>query len=279
VEFLLVALGAFLGTRGNTGRLASYILFWFGGAVKFYPFALLLTIARERLAVAMGLAALGFAAIAGYVLAYRDILAKLSAALPPFEYNTDVFGAACLPFGLADWLTLPVFAGRALMWALFAGFGFVAWRIARRLQAILRAPDFAAVNFQLLLAGAVVLFGCFFMGPSITYRSIFLLLLLPGLFDLVQKPGLRQLAVAALGITIVCLWSELLRQWGEAAIDHMLDIVAPTRGDSLWGELPSMIFFIGRELLWWWLVALLGAIIGVFLLNTRSVRELIPAPN
>lgn len=275
VEFLLVALAVFLATRSAAGRLGSYMLFYSGGTIKFYPFALLITIARERLAMAIGLATLGFALIAGYILVYRDTLTKLSAALPHFEYNTDVFGAVCLPFGLADWLMLPMSAGQALMALLVAGFGFVAWRIAPRLQNTWTATDRQTVNFHLLTAGAIVLVGCFFMGPSISYRSIFLLLILPGLFDLARKPGLRILARSAIAVTIFCLWSEFFRQWGEVAIDRLLDMVAPARGDALWGDLPSMIFFVGRELLWWWLIALLSTIVGVFLFNARAVREIL----
>ena len=63
-----------------------------------------------------------------------------------------------------------------------------------------------------------------------------------------------------------------MRQWGEAAIDRVLDMVAPMRGDSLAGDVPSIVFFIGRELLWWWLIALLAAMIGVFLVTSPAVR-------
>ena len=274
VEFLLIALGAFLASRGRAGRWGSYLLFYAGGTLKFYPFALLLTIVRERRGAAIGLATLGAAAIADYGFVYHNALAHFGRTLPPFEYNGDVFGAACLPFGLADWLGLPVFAGRALMGALVIGFGVVAWRIARRLQVTLQGSDFDDVNFHLLIAGAIVLTGCFFTGTSISYRGIFLLLILPGLFDLARKAPLRRLAVCAIAVTLLCLWSELLRQWGEAVLDRLLDMAAPMRGDSLMGDAPSIVFFIGRELLWWWLIALLAAVIGVFLVMSRAVRGL-----
>ena len=274
VEFVLIALGVFLAARSAAGRLGSYILFYIGGTVKFYPFALLLTIARERLTLAIGLAAFGLTVIAGYLIFYRDTLTKLKTALPPFEYNTDVFGAACLPFGLADWLVLPVAAGHAMMALLTAGAGVTAWYMARRLRSTLTQADFDTVNFQLLTAGAIVVAGCFFMGPSITYRSIFLLLLLPGLFDLARKPELRRLTAGGVGVVLFCLWSEFFRQWGEAGLDRLMDWLAPMRGDALWGEAPSIAFFIGRELLWWWLVSLLIAVAGVFLADSPALPDI-----
>lgn len=283
LEFVLIVLSGPLSARGRGGRFVSYALYYVGGVLKFYPFALLLMILRERLALAIGLGVACLAAIGSYALIYRHDLSAIGAALPPFEYNADVFGATCLPFGLADWLELPDFAGIALMTVLVAGFGVVAWRIARRIRGELARAGFDGLNLHYLLAGSIVLIGCFFIHTNITYRTVFLLLLLPGFFDLRRTASLRRMFGAAIAAAIFCLWSEFFRQWGDYAIDAVQDLIAPERPDTPLWNAPSMVFFVGRELVWWWLIAVMGAIVGVFALDSPAVqglRRLVrPVPN
>jgi hypothetical protein len=278
LEFALIALSGPLSARGRTGRFVSYTLYYAGGTLKFYPFTLLLMIVRERLMLALSLATVGTFMIGLYVGINWHTLKAIGPLLPPFEYDTDVFGAQCLPFGIADWLGLPELAGSALMALLVAGFGFVAWRLARVLQG--ESLKFDGLNFHYLLAGAIVLCGCFFSRPNITYRCIFLLLLLPGLLELRRISSLRRLCEVAIGITLFCLWSDFIRHWGDLGIDHIEDFVAPDRSDGLLWDAPYMLFFAFRELVWWWLIAFLSAMVTVFVLNSpamREARELFPA--
>lgn len=271
-EFMLVALSGPLTVMGGKSRYGSYALYYLGGVLKFYPFALFTLILRERLylAICLGLAAV--AAIGCYAIAFRNTLFAIGPNLPPFEYNGDVFGGFCLPFGLADWLGWPSAFGGTLMGLLIAAAATNAWRIGRTLYSE-KALVSVTLNAHYLIAGSIVLLSCFLLRPSITYRGIFLLLLLPGFWDL--RRAWPRLFTFAIAVTLICLWSDFFRVWGESGLDHVEDWIAPDRGDALVWDTPSIIYFVVRESLWWWLVSLLAAIIAAFAFGSPAAQELL----
>ncbi len=273
IEFAIIVLSGPLTMWSLTGRRISYGLYYVGGVFKFYPFALLLTVLRERLTIALGLAVATTAMVGLYAFAYRQSFSAISASLPPFEYDTDVFGAACLPFGVADWLKLPGFVGDVLMIVLVALFGVVAGWMVRRIRGEMHRAGCDGLNFHYLLAGSIVLLACFFLRPSITYRCVFLLLLLPGFWDLRAIASLKALFGLAIGITIFCLWSDFFRQWGEYGIDRIEDWIALDRSDALAWDTPYIAFFVVRELLWWWLAAVMSAVVAIFVLDSPAMRD------
>ncbi len=273
IEFAIIALSGPLTMWSLTGRLFSYGLYYAGGVFKFYPFVLLLTVLRERLTIAIGLAVVTIAMIGLYAFAYRQSFSAISASLPPFEYDSDVFGAACLPFGVADWLKLPDLVGDALMIVLVASFGVVAGWMVRRIRGEMRKTGYDGLNFHYLLTGSIVVLGCFFLRPNITYRCVFLLLLFPGFWDLRTVASLKGMFGLAIGITIFCLWSDFFRQWGEFGIDRVEDWIAPDRSDALAWDTPYILFFVVRELLWWWLAAVMSAVVMIFVLDSRAIRD------
>jgi hypothetical protein len=263
-EFVLVALGCAFAGRGVLGRLLAYTLYFLGGVVKFYPFVLLLLVLRERIRLALALAA-GFAVlIFCYAVHYWKALVAIAALMPKLSYEEDTFGATLLGFGLSDefgWSRS--FAIFISILAFAAASAFALW-LASALRRGGRRLDFNDANMRHLLAGAVIIICCFVLQTNITYRAIFLLFLLPGLAELRADAGtklVRRVFGWAIFALMFCLWSECLRRGLESG----LDAVAPDReDDSAWNNL-LVAFFVGREIVWWSLMATTFSVILVFL--------------
>jgi hypothetical protein len=263
-EFALVTLACGLSAYGLSGRMASYVLYFLGGAIKFYPFALLLLVLRERTSRALAFAG-GFALlIVCYAATYWKTLVAVAASMPKLGYDEDTFGGSLLGTGLADEFGWPESAALAISVLAFAAAGAFATWLAVALRRGGMHLDFAKADTRHLLAGAVIVSFCFLVQTNITYRCIFLLLMLPGLADLrthAPTKALRRIFALAVAGLMFCLWSECLRRGVELG----LDAVAPDRDDdSAWNDFLS-VFFVGREIVWWSLIATAVSIVLAFL--------------
>ena len=130
------------------------------------------------------------------------------------------------------------------------------------------------MRYHYLLAGCIVMAGCFLTQTNIDYRAIFLLLMLAGLFELKNvsntKP-LRRTFFFAIWVLLFCLWSDFFRR----GIDSLLDWIAPNRPDPSDWDLVANAFFIGRELAWWWLMSVAAAFVLHFVRTSPSGRAVI----
>ena len=262
-EFVLVAGAVALAGRGTGGRLASYALYYTGGTIKFYPFALFLTVLRERprRALALGVAAVVLVFFCFAV--YWRSLATIRALLPGFTYGADMFGASFLGNGLANKIAFSASIAHAVTAALYAVFGIFAFRLASAWLRREAPPDFATANGRTLLAGAIVMTGCFVLQANVEYRAIFLLFMLPGLHDLgaqAPSPRLRRVFRLAVASLLFCLWGELFRH----GLEYRLDAMAPGRGTLSPASFVSYAFFVCWQLVWWWLMAVSLAIVLMF---------------
>jgi hypothetical protein len=114
-----------------------------------------------------------------------------------------------------------------------------------------------------LLAGALLLSGCFFAGQNVAYRGIFLFLVIPGLSALAQDRDAGAFATAArLAVTGIPLlmWSEAIRLW----IHLTATGVYPPPGfhtslvlEQYW----DFWVWFAREIGWWFLIAFLLTIL------------------
>ena len=265
--FILTVCGVHLVLLPGGFRWAGYGAFVFAALLKFYPAVLMILAARERWRT---LAVTGAAAVAGLaaLLAFAGGDVATSLRVSPYgSPYTDLFGARNLPLGLIALpmaapetydevlrspLPPPALAVYALLAALAAT---VACRSLRRDMAGWPAlPDGHAA---FLVAGAVVIAGCFFATQNIAYRAIFLLLTLPGLFALARADGRYRLLIAGI---VFLLWEEFF---------HHL-VAGPA----------EIGFWLFREAVWWWAVARLASLLGAFLLSCpagRAIRERWPA--
>ena len=269
--FLLVVGALPLLRRSAIAKAFGYGLVFLAGAIKYYPFILFGLVARERLRLGIPIAVAFLVALAAFFSTYAN---QIHEGLPhivrglPFG---DMFGAKNLLFGMflvcRSQHVLPMDPVRFAMITTILVPAIILWAMIRLWQ----ASDIPAAMGRIdearriaLLAGALLLSGCFFAGQSIAYRGIFLFLVIPGLSALAQDRDAGAIASAArLAVTCIpiLMWTEAIRQWVHLAVTgsylspgfHIEAILQP------FNFLP----WFGRELAWWFLIAfLLTVLIG-----------------
>jgi Glycosyltransferase family 87 len=259
VIFLLVlSAGLLLGLKCRW-RLCGYALLTGAALLKYYPAVLLALAGRERrrrTALIAGGAVAAFAIVVAYD---HDPLFRALANIPRASYYTDAFSAQNLPFGLVQGLPNLIKAaplGLALF-AVLAAFAVArAWRTARLLDA--EPVDWTTSEVRFAAIGGLLLTGCFFAAQNIDYRGVFFLFVLPGLLQLrgaaLSMPA-RQLLSRLIAAVVFLMWEEFFRS-------------ALPMGSHVF-----MLFWVLRELLWWWLIAGLAAIAGCHLARLPLLRD------
>jgi hypothetical protein len=285
VIFLLAVLGGHLLTGRLFARLGGYGAFLFAGLLKFYPLVLMVTVLRERLRTAIILGALALVIMAALAASFQTELSHVGKAIPAGSYFTDLFGAVDLPYGLSQLITVAAGAlgvgGYAatvvlghvlpvlLLGILFAGALVCAVILSERHS--VRAA-FAALPIReggLLTVGAVLVCGCFFVGQSVGYRGIFLLLVLPGLLRLshdAKSKTLRGIARHTCWAVVFVMW-VLSLQWSFVAAGLARETIAY---DSPIG----LVHWLLHELAWWWIVTVLLSVLYSFMMDSAASRDL-----
>ncbi|HQT47699.1 MAG TPA: hypothetical protein PLY97_10800, partial [Acidocella sp.] len=95
-----------------------------------------------------------------------------------------------------------------------------------------------------LIGGAAATVFCFYAAQNVYYRAIFILFTLPGLWQLTRGPDATR-ARGMLAVLFLLLWEAIPR-----------DLLAAS------GYATG--FWLMREILWWWLVIQLGALLLAF---------------
>jgi hypothetical protein len=260
VVFALAAVTGILLLRHGGARIWAYAVIVSAALIKFYPAALLILALRERPLPFIAIAAVAASALAAFVGIYHAELALVFANLPRGYYFNDRFGAGDLPNGLATLFPaippLPVLAALVIA----AGCGMAALAFREPSRNVFRLLDPAESMF--LVIGCALMVGCFFAGQSIGYRGVFVIFALPGLFALArmaESSFIRVLFSVSGFLAIFLLWGEFFRLAIGRAIDNT------------WVNLA---FWLGRELAWWWLIAVMGALLLRFALDSEIGRRL-----
>jgi hypothetical protein len=261
VLFFLVAVFVGILSGGKlTARLAAYGLLLLSGLLKFYPFAGLVIALRERPRVFLAVGSVSVGAVLAFFFGYRDELAEMSRNIPQGMVDSDLFGAQNLPRGLAavaqeyapvvreafffKWFQSAVMAG------LMIAAGALAFRIFRNREFAQQIAGLSDRDRTFLTLGAVLIAGCFLTGQSVEYRGIYLILVLGGLIVVGRSTAsgrLRSWATWTCLIILLLMWEGLFRR---ALVQQ--DMIV--RG----------MFWLGRELLWWYLVSVLLAIVAIY---------------
>ncbi len=262
VVFLLVICGALMFTAPRPFRLFSYGLFVAAGLLKYYPLVLLILVAREKRRDALvAAAAAGCTLILFAVAFYLDLRAALASIPAASSYFTDAFSARNLPFGFAEAL-----AGRGggiliAVSLLSALSGVAVARMLRTVRLLGREQlDWAASETQFLVVGGLLVVACFFAGQNVSYRGILLLPVLSGLVCFhrsVKDREVRRFCGQMIAAVLFVMWEECLRRALHA-------VIAPIPGEGLSSRV-EVFFWIGRELVWWWLVVGLAALVLSYL--------------
>jgi hypothetical protein len=268
IVYLLVVSAWMLDLAPRRYRLGAYALYLTAGLLKYYPLALLALVARERWRDALVIA--GTAGSTVVLLAVYDYaeLGKALANLPTLSYFSDSFSALNLPFGFAE--ALAGYGPRSVLGLLLLSL-LVAVAIARTRRTLrLLDPgtlDWEGREAQCLVAGALLLMACFFAGQNVDYRGVYFVLVVPGLVHLhrsSRETAVRQFGAQMIAAALFLMWEEFFRR----AL-HTLVSSAPSEGLSL----PEVYFWIGRELVWWWLVAGLAAIVLLYFRQLPLARD------
>ena len=270
VVFLLVAGGCLLDRARHPWRLGCYALFLAAGLLKYYPLVLLLLIAREPKRTALA----GAAGAAAVVLALAALghadLAKALANIPKLSYYADSFSALNLPFGVGEGIAGPRARRAAGLGLLVLLAVLAAARTRRTARLFSRAPiAWDTPEAPAMLAGGLLVTACFAAGQNILYRGIWFILVMPGLVRLYRFAGegaAKKFLARMIAAVLLVAWEAPLRSAVQAAAGAYL-------GNWLRPRL-ELLFWLGRELLWWWLVSGLAAIVLVWLLQLPLVVEL-----
>lgn len=277
IIFMLALLIALLSARASSLRFAAYALVIVAALLKYYPCVLLALSLRERPArfIAINLAALASAALMAAL--HWSYLVRGLPLIATGPYFTDLFAAKNLPFGLAQ--SLGAILGepapsRLLAFVLYALLTLVCTGLcARILKLVDLRPTLAKLTQQeavLLTIGGLLVTGCFFAGQSVGYRGIFLLLVLPGLLAVRRHAAdrtLHRVVGAASAVLVVLMWEEFFRAklfLGLAAHGFSHGTINAARFD----------FWLARELAWWFLVSVMGAVIVAQLAETGTGQQL-----
>ena len=275
VVFLFVLCAALLWSNSPRSRLLSYAICLVTGLLKYYPLVLLVLIARERWQRALALSFLAAASILLMIFVYRGELALALTNIPKISYFTDGFSVQNLPYGMV-----------AVLWGedarsplapiLLLGLSAaaIAWAWRRVGLLIPCEIDWTVWEMRLLAIASVLLPACFFAGQNISYRGIFILLALPGLLHLrraLADPALRRWITQMIVLCLVIMWGEFFRQvYNTAAGLPSPGFTNDPLAVTLW-----VMIWIGRELVWWWLVAGFMALAAWFVCSLPLTHELV----
>jgi hypothetical protein len=269
VVFLLV-LGAGLMLEGSRRwRLGAYAVLVGAALLKYYPAVLLALVARERRRDALIVAAGAATALGVFAACYHDVLAQSlsnSARLASgLSYYTDSFSARNLPFGLATGLARLNAAGLFAL-ALFAVLAGLALARVRRTVVLLEAAgiDWTGREMRFAAIGGLLVSACFLVAQNVSYRGIYLLLVLPGVVQswrATGNPAARRFLACMVGAVLFVMWEEFLRRGLLAALNEVPG-----------GRIP-MVFWVVRELVWWWLIAALAALVACHVARLPLCRD------
>ena len=269
VIFLIVIAAARLTAHPRFSRFFGYGGFFVAALLKFYPAVLVVMTLRERFPLALLTSAAFIAGGALFVAYYWQDLSYLVTHFPQGSPFTDLFASRNLPAGISQMLALPPagdMAGHALPTLVFAFLLFLWARVAQQTMHAIDLPaDFGDVpdgGRQIFLAGLLLLLGCFFAGQSVGYRGVLFLLVLPALLRMAQT---RPLYRATGLVTLLIMWEEPLRY----AVRRIAQQLPEADGNRV-----IALFWVVRELTWWWLMGTFGGILAAILWDTPSIRAL-----
>ncbi len=286
---VLVFILTVVAVRLWSGRLGSrglgYALMMLTGLLKFYPLTVLLLVLRERIKSFIVLSVLAAMVLLAFAWGFHDELSKALAHIPHGGSFGDFIGATNLPTGSIKLLVRALessglhnaFVLNSIKTAgppalkillLLASLGLGLWLCFRggvresmqRLSPACRG---------LLVAGAMLVIGCFFVGQNISYRSMLLILALPGLSALSTETPTRlgrvTISIAYFAVPFV-LW--------RMGIQGLISDLAPD-GPKLSDETAiGIVHWLADESLWWWIVSVLGSAVIGFVSTSNTAEAL-----
>ena len=278
--YLVSVCAAWLFVRSTLARIAGYGLLLGAGLLKLYPFIALVSISRERLRLCVALAAAALATIALFFWSFRDELHRMARNIPHDSVYSNLIGAIQLPAGLAKALrplispiigtgladsvvSSPVLAVAGVIAPLLAAASIVfALMSSRDIRQAM--PTIPGRPRALFLIGSALVTGCFFTGQSVGYRGILLLLVIPGFLAL-DRPGMPPRLQRIARATLCAILAAMFRLIPLGIFER--EKLYP--GNSALASLT----WLGFEMLWWWIAAVLLGLLGCLLIDSPAAQE------
>ena len=284
VMFLLIVVAALCLEGGPVLRMVGYVVILLAGLLKVYPLAALLLLLRERLRIALALGCAILIGLAAFGWQYRDELTRMLQNIPRGGQFLNNWGAPDLRLGIGTAL-MPILTAMNVDRLDSARVGNLAEQVVAPLLTIVAIGCAIALATHrdlrramatmpeqprlFLLVGAALICGCFFAGPNIGYRGVFLLFVLPGFLGLARisiGTGAARIFRATGHATLGVLWMVLIQR----AVAHGFGgTFFPVGGSAV-----GYAVWILRELMWWWIVTVLLAILIRFALDSPTWREM-----
>jgi hypothetical protein len=277
--FALISIAIVLLERSFVFRLLGYAVILMAALLKFYPAVVFGTVLRENVRYAALIAIVVAVVAMTFVMTLHTELMAALANIPMPSTFVPGFGAMRLPAGMVLLLD-GADVGRVDVW----------WRTAAYVALLLSALTLAvwlstrpalrqavsqlfARELLCLMAGGLVMCGCFFAGSSLYYRGVYTLLVSPGLFATARSCPSRSLGRVVRGTTwllVVLLFSlpvsRLVRhEFGPIDVQD-----APA---------PTVLYWTCRELAWWVVVIVLLAIAAALVRQSSPIIGRIAAWN
>lgn len=270
--FLLVAGGVQLIIRGGIGRYCGYGVFMLAGLLKYYPFALFALAARERLPRLLLIAGGVVLGIAVFVLALYHDLIRSVLLIPTGSPVGDLVGITNIPIAVSEMAGGPSAALINLLLRLLLTSAVVALaiRVARQREFSAAFADMDNAGAIWLVSGCLLMGGCYLLGQNVSYRGIYLLIVLSGFLAMRRAVPGRQLGAGfsiMLFSILPLMWMEAMRHWADLAFG------LPGVPHLVKGSAAALLWF-ARELLWLNLARWLLAIPLLFAAQSTSFREL-----
>jgi hypothetical protein len=268
IVFLLILSGCALDRAPRPWRLGCYALYLFAGLLKYYPLVLLVLVARERQREAFAAAVLALLALLGFAGVEHADLAKALANIPALSYFADSFSAQNLPFGIVAAVSgarssrlAGVFLLSLFLLSLLAALAIArTWRTLRLLDPA--GFDWSSCEARCLPVGALLVTACFFAAQNVNYRGIYFLLAMPGLVRLYRcagEPAIRRFLAQMIAAVLFVAWDDALRRAARP--------IAAMIANDWWRLRIELLFWVGCELAWWWLIAGLAALVLNYLVQ------------
>jgi hypothetical protein len=277
VIFVLAVCGSVLWSRREGCRIAAYPVYLMAGLLKYYPLVLLILLLREAWRRAIMLAMLAGLGILGLIFAYRGELAAAIGNIPKLSPFMDTFSAQNLPHGMLEvlWGPQPLqheLAAFSIWLVLTVATAVIACHRVRLLERC--DIDWTGWEARNLVVASLLLTACFFAGQSVGYRGVYLLLALPGWVSLrllVTDPQVARWLRQMIALTLVIMWLDCVRK----AYDRVTDLGSDAFASSAIKVFIWVQLWVGRELIWWWLMAGMLAIVIAALRRMPLTNEIV----
>ena len=304
VMFLMIMLGVLACRSRLPVRLVGYAVIAVAGLLKFYPMVALILAIRERPAIFITIGVAAISALGGLMLAYHEEFVEMGHNLyfiTELHFSNLAFGARDLLDGLGVIVsevsikllhhdpTSAVANGRlvhdSLLFLLIVLTLAAATWFGHRCRLLSALGQLDAREADFLLVGAALISGCFFIIENVLYRGIFLLLALPGLLTLANRFASRLARLAFQGTCVAIvfvLWFPIV----EACVHFAANVLGkpisriyqlPGSLDRLDGLIPLAMWFCD-QVVWWWIILVLVAVLGAFMLNSELWAALCRVP-